>query len=384
MIDNVSIWQLYIKTLSNWAQVSARDVFSVTAINTFSDLGNADPAVNNWSTYQLGDSIPAPNGNYSPRSSLFVSYWLYLTYRLEALGPAPLGLLGGTPKAAPDFEKYRQLVQALHPGRVTANNTFASTAMASGNTLNTLHENIRQRFENQAPALYEALDRCRRAGLQEPSDFNMACANTVQCTARCPSYSLAQWPQMLDEWRHRPLQTFLGRPRLNLFDRIKVNLPAAGQRPLSLLGQPAFIGIKPEADKRVSSAVSMSLSLERFGSFAIKPAPWFDPGQLDRARPKPIPDGPDFLGPQGAMGLLPAQAVLGFRPNLVLHASSQPHAQALADNVTRIGPFSVNATAMLSVAEGSPGSCGDVDVHFDSQQSDLPVLLGVISHRALA
>ncbi|WEK31848.1 MAG: hypothetical protein P0Y58_06525 [Candidatus Pseudomonas phytovorans] len=382
MLDSPTIWQLYINTLSDWAQVPARDVFSVTAINTFSDLGDISPAVSNLSMFQLGNSVPAPGSNYSPRSSLFVSYWLYLTYRLQALGSAPQSLFGAT-RPAPDFELYRQLVNSQHPGNVTVNYAYASNAAATSGMLNTVHEQFKDHFASRAPALYKALDGCRRANLQQVSDLNMLCADNALAGTRCPLYRVAQWPQMLHEWRYRPALSLFGKPMLKVLDRVKIDLanttPAMSGRAFAALGQPEFITLNPEASPMACSAVSMSLAMERFGTYAINPGPWFDMSQLDRSQAKPSPDAPDFLGIQGAMGLLPVQALIGFRPTLTLHVSSLAHAQSLADSVTRVGPFAVKAAATLRLAAGSTG---EVNIDFDSQDCDLPVLLGVVSRRA--
>lgn len=340
MPNDSSIWQLYQQTLTEWAQVASGELLSITAINTFSDLGSADPGIRNWSIYQLGNAIPAPTPSYSPHSDLFSAYGVYLDYLLSSAPP-------------------------LHPA---VPGTSPAIPVAP---------------------LPMALEQYRLASLQQPTAVNMA-ANAAQASALfCPSYRLDNWDQTLPTWRNstavlkgpRAYQRLLHRARIRVSP---VPQPALPGQTLGGAQWPPFIERHPNTSLQSTSPptgdtwVEMDLSVEQFGRFPLSPGAWFNPALFDPGR-YPLPaTAPDFFSANGAIGLLPKGALVGFRPNMTLTAHSLAQAQDLASNVIRIGPFHVQATAVITGA-----GTGEVTVHFAAQDSDIPVLLGVLSQPPL-
>lgn len=397
MANDPSIWQLYGQTLAGWADVASTSVLSLAGINTFSDLGSADIGRCNWSIYQLGNALPAPTGSYSPHGDWFGAYWLYLSYLLQA-APAPAATTplsnrpAALPPAAPDFQRYRQLLMALrNPPSATLR---AARTPSPASALAQAHQDLTQSLASTAPQVVGALNLCWLASQQDPTSLNMP-VSIATGTARCPTFSLAQWAQAWKTWnappllRASPARVLLTGATVPLAPIASGNLraqppggwPAFIGLSIATPAQPALRGLASNAST-AGTSVSLSMALAQFGSFALTPGGWFNPAFLDASHYSAPSDAPDFFSANGALGLLPSHALVGLGPQLTLRASNPTQAEQLADTVTRIGPFSVQASTTVQLPPDASGSSGQVDIHFDAQDSNVPVLLGVVSQPA--
>ncbi|MEB0046824.1 MULTISPECIES: hypothetical protein [unclassified Pseudomonas] len=387
------MWQLYTQTLAHWAHVTGSEIFSVAAIDTFSDLGSPDTGVCNWSIYQLGNGIPSPNGSYSPHSGLFSSYWVYLSYLLQDAAPSPLLLQANAHTAAApiNFEHYRQLLLATRASQTAGAQTGLRTANTTTNaaSLAAAHQSLKSACNACAPQIITAMDQCWLASLQQPTSLNMTAGTADTTIFQCPGYTLEQWAQTLPVWRGNGL--LRSSAPMTLLDSVAINLPSSSSHTvltqmLTAADWPAFIELSAANTRSIalsnlsSTSITMSLSVEQFSRFALSASAWFNANFFDGARYPIPPAAADFFSANGAIGLLPSHAVVGFRPHLTLRASNLAQAQGLANSVTRIGPFNVQATATVQLPAGASGSSGAVDIHFDARDSNLPVLLGVISN----
>ncbi|WP_454876235.1 hypothetical protein [Pseudomonas farris] len=401
MQSDSSIWQLYRQALSNWAHVTGSDVLSVAAIDTFSDLGSPDTGLCNWSIYQLGNGIPSPTGSYAPHSGLFSSYWIYLSYLLQDVAPVPVHLQenASAPPPQVNFERYRQLLLTTLPPQtaIAQNGLCPASSTPSTTDLAAVHQSMTSTFINRAPQIIKALNQCWLASLQEPTALNMVVSTADATASRCPGFTLEQWAQTLPSWRGSGLSALRSNAPTALLNAVDIVLPSVpdstlGAQLLTTADLPSFIGLNLASPMHTAmcslanlsnTSVTMSLSLEQFGSFALSPAAWFDADFFDGSRYIAPPNAADFFSENGAIGLLPSHAVIGFRPHLTLRVSNLAKAQDLANSVTRIGPFNLQATATVQLPADAGGSSGEVDIHFDAQDSNLPVLLGVISRQVL-
>lgn len=344
-----TLWQLYEQTLANLAQVAPGEVFSITALNTYTDLGSPIPAICNASIYQLGNGIPVSTGTYSIHSGVFTAYWIYLSYLLEAAQPLTLAAAGTV-----DFGLYRQLVSTLTPSNPS------QAALLNSTPLSQTHQHLMTTLGPSVPTICAALDQCWLAMQPEKVATNMwvqLAPNAAQYLY--PGYALENWSDTFAQW-----QTCLA--PVAVLDAISVNVPQSA---------PSFIQVDTAslAAQGGTTTLSLSVSMDAFGTFNLIPAAWFDTRFFDASR-YPLPAGaPPFLALDGPLGLLPARAVLGFRPNLKLRASTLQTAQQVASNVSRIGPFSVQAGAVTGAGSDQ------FDIELDSTDIDIPVLLGVIS-----
>ena len=346
-----TLWQLYDQTLANLAQVAPGEVFSITALNTYTDLGSPIPAICNASIYQLGNDIPVPTGTYSLHSGVFTAYWIYLSYLLEAAQPASVANVNASPV---DFDRYRQLVSTSTPPNPLQAQQLNSTPLSQ------THQHLMATLGPSVPEICAALNQCWLAMQPEKVATNMG----VQLAAGAPQYlypgyALENWSATFAQWQARVAP-------VAVLDAVSVNVPESA---------PAFIQVDTAslAALEDTTTLSLSVSMQAFGTFSLSPAAWLDPGFFDATR-YPLPAGaPPFLALDGPLGLLPLKAVLGFRPCLKLRASTLQSAQQLASNVSRIGPFSVQAGAVTSAGSDQ------FDIELDSTDIDIPVLLGVIS-----
>ncbi|AEI82752.1 hypothetical protein CNE_BB1p13530 (plasmid) [Cupriavidus necator N-1] len=413
MLSDHALWRLYADAIANHAGVAAPDLFSPAAVTSFSGLGDAQPAVVNWSIFQLGNGIPASAGAYASRSGLFTAYWLCLSFLVEAaasmtrrgpLRPAALGDLLST-----DLARYRRLLQARHlPLHGIAGRAVADAAPQDGQRAGLLgaHDALIATLDGRAPALSVAMNRCLIASLPEASELNMAASLYAGSTEFCcPRYSLGGWATGLGAWRSSPADlppalsltlpspTTLASPRGLPATLGASAAPAAAPTPDPFVGAgwPAFLGLHmPNASAAVAERPALqrtaadglleglTLTLAGFGVFPIQPGNWFDAELLEGGHATLPAGAPDFFGMDGALGLLPARAVIGFRPRLSLRAANSRLAQELAASVASIGPFSIRRAPAMAAALACSG-CTGTEVRFDASDSNTPVLLGVIS-----
>ncbi|WDU63102.1 hypothetical protein LRS56_00455 [Pseudomonas poae] len=379
MLTDQSLWQLYIQAVSRQAGLMPNEVFSVAGFNTFSGLGSPASEICNWCIYLLGNGIPTANATYAAQSGVFSAYWIYLSYLLQrATQPR---LLARAPAAnAVDFEEYRQLISAhlATPPAARANRLFSTGT----DPLASAHRGLLSTLGPRAPEIAAALNQCWLAAQPEKVESNMWAQITDGAQPfLCPGYALDNWSSTFASWLNRSAGT-----PVRVFEQLGMGLPDPAQgnarRLLSTNPWPAFFQSTPTATPLLALAqpqapsMSMSLAMSAFESFPLLAQRWLDRSFFDAER-YPLPTGaPPFLSADGPLGLLPSRAVIGFQPSLTLRASSGPTARQLANNLNRIGPFAVQASASTAVPVANNAS--QVDLHFDASDSNVPVLLGVV------
>ncbi|MBP0622447.1 hypothetical protein [Cupriavidus consociatus] len=419
MLSDQALWRLYADAIASHAGTAAPELFSPAAVTSFSGLGDAQPAVVNWSIFQLGDGIPPSTGAYASRSGLFTAYWLCLSYLVEAAatsGTQRGPLRPATPGNAlsTDLARYRRLLQSLQlpisgiAGRNGASSAVAGVATQDGERAGLLdaHDAVAATLDGRAPALGAAMNRCLLASLPQASELNMAASLYAGSTEFCcPRYSLDGWATGLGAWRSSPadlppaLSLSLPSPAMLAGPRsLPATLEASAApavaptpEPFAGAGWPAFLGLRmpnasaavaepPALQRATASGVveGLTLTLAGFGVFPIQPGDWFDAGLLEGGHATLPAGAPDFFGMGGALGLLPARAVIGYRPRLSLRAASGQLAKELAASVASIGPFTVRREPAMAAALACSG-CTGMEVRFDASDSNTPVLLGVIS-----
>ncbi len=82
-VPNQQVWSAYADALLNQATSgnfdSKKQTFSVAGQSLNVDLGNADSEIINANVFNLGNTIPAAGGAYTPAGSLIGSYNSFLT-----------------------------------------------------------------------------------------------------------------------------------------------------------------------------------------------------------------------------------------------------------------------------------------------------------------
>lgn len=399
MLTDQSIWQLYTQTLSNQAQLTEGQVFSVAGLNTYSGLGNPLYDICNWCIYLLGNGVPSPSGTYSPHSGLFSAYWLYLSYLLQSAATWPSRQLTAGPAApdATDFEQYRQLLST----RLAMPPAHRARLFSTGiDPLASAHHALTSALNPRAPAIVAALNQCWLASQQEANAINMPVRMSDGAMAfLCPGYVLENWAMTFLNWKSDSTTSVR-----TILENIGISLPTPAPQLRAASASapqpwPSFVELyaappatihqsRPSLPNSYKASISLELSMEALDCFVLTPAAWLNRELFDAPRYPLLPGAPPFLDANGPIGLLPTRVMIGFRPNLTMHTDSAQLAEYLADSVTRIGPFDVKATAHPVIA--SAGNPGVLDIHFDSTNSDVPLLLGVISappapvHRSIA
>jgi len=388
VLTDQSIWQLYTQTLSNQAQLTEGQVFSVAGLNTYSGLGSPLNDICNWCIYLLGNGVPSPSGTYSPHSGLFSAYWLYLSYLLQSAAARPSSQLTAGPAVpnATDFDQYRQLLST----RLTMPPVSSARLFSTGvDPLASTHQALTSALSSRAPAIVAALNQCWLASQQEANVINMPVRMSDGATAfLCPGYALENWATTFLNWKSASTTNVR-----TVLEDISLGLPtpapqlrtasASAPQPwpsfLELYAAPsaAIPQSRPILTSAYNVSIRLELSMEALDCFVLTPAAWLDRELFDAPRYPLLPGAPPFLDANGPIGLLPTRVMIGFRPNLTMHTDSAQLAEYLAGSVTRIGPFGVQASTHAVIA--SAENPGTLDVHFNSTNSDVPLLLGVIS-----
>ena len=367
-----------------------------------------DARQDNWTIFGLGNVVPAQQGTYSPAGAFWSAYWVFLAYAIAGLQQRTLSVTAGQDSTSTtDLGKFSADYQAalsrwhdtglasgpggqplgplITPG-ITAVPPPPDGTRVSG--LDQVHDNVVAALQNlgagEASELALALEACREAGLQEPSDNAMPCLpGGVAEPVFAPAYVLDGYREALAAWRV-PADP-AGPPSTVVVLDGATNAAKTGDQPDPPLG-PDLASL-PFLNAHQAGAVAVSnaglsrikLGFRGLGSFAVTPGPWYQEALLARYAKEGTPGAPTFFGEGGILALLPRAVLLGFGPSVELIADDAESCRVLADSVRSVGPLRVSdasGPAHVCLAETA-----DTRLVYAAEEDTLPVLLGVLCER---
>jgi hypothetical protein len=407
-----NLWRAYAEWLARQATdgrgCSDREHFAVSSLLLTAALGNVDARQDNWTIFGLGNVVPAQQGTYSPASAFWSAYWVFLAYAIAGLQQQALSDAAGQDTAPiADLGRFSADYQAAlsrwhdsgltgGPGgqpvgqRITPDlsSVLAPPVPTGGAGLDPVHNDVVAALQGlgagEASELASALEACREAGLQEPSENAMPCLpGGVAEPVFTPAYSIEGYLKALAAWRTptdpaAPPSTVVVLDGAT--DPAKTAEPPATPLGPDLAHLPFLNAHQAGAVTVANAGLSrVKLGFRGLGSFAITPGPWYQEALLARYAKETTPGAPTFFGEAGILALLPRAVLLGFGPSVELITDDAEACRVLADSVRSVGPLRVSdasGPAHVCLAETA-----DTRLVYAAEEDTLPVLLGVLCER---
>jgi hypothetical protein len=432
-VTDQQVWSAYADALLNQATSGSFDAkkqtFSVAGQSLNVDLGNADSEIINANVFNLGNTIPAAGGAYTPDSSLIGSYnsflnWIeldadlnpnlqsqlnnaaaavsanqtnFIKVQTDAIGAWTTYKAINPTIAFSDYarenypvygeaknsltgaiSKYEQLAnQAYGPDYQTIVAARAKTSFTGGAQDVTLQNiyNMKAKLGSSAPA---GSGPAVLPG-QSPPPPTSSLIDTYT-----PGFTLPAFTTAYQEW-----QTASGANKLEGWSiTIDSNSVAtdwskfgwsAGLQASFPVGAFFSIDVSAQASYQSTkfnlktSAFSFKVEYTGTGLFTVGSNLWFDPGIIKNFGGKLRSGAPDFFNhASGSLARAPAQVLIGFEPKLTLSLSNsdyttfQSQFQESATVAVKFGPFTLGSATQSVYSDKS-------SMQFNSDSSTITV-----------
>ncbi|MHA6287176.1 hypothetical protein [Maricaulis sp. CAU 1757] len=440
------VWKQYATQLKQAVSTGTFDPnvqgLSFASANLSVDLGNSDPQVAAEYVYQIGNTIPAASPSYIEMSDLVSSYETFLdnidlggdpnpnldsqiNVAATAMNAAQNNMSAVQTKAMTGWTQYKQIapditfaayVQSQYPTFIEARNAL-SGAVSKWQQLMTQRYGAGYEVIAQARNMLSAASGANDITMQTP--YNMAVKTGTIAPAGgtpelpganpsppasslvssfAPAFAIDGFNAKYQEWQAASTNGTKGQV-------IKFDGSATSQSwkdfgwAVSAEGgfDDFFINVEVSTSTQKDTHTfdyshtdfSFEAAFTGLGVFKLSPGKWFQQGLIQNYHNKLLKSAPDFFGPKGSLGRIPAYAVIAFEPQITLTLSNADYSylkSAFKTETTTsvsIGPFRIGGAKHSAYANSK-------DVKFDDNsntislgpiKSTLPILLGVISSK---
>ena len=409
-VTNQQVWSAYAEELLNLATSGAFDAkkqtFSVAGQSLMVDLGNVDPEIINANVFNLGNSIPAAGGAYTPESNLIGAYnsflnWIQLNPDINPNLQSQLNtsaaavtanqtnfieVQGKAIQAWKDYQpidpniafsdyarehypvygtartslngavlQYEQVCnQAYGPDYQTIVAARAKTSFTNGAQDVTLPNiyNMKVKFGSSAPA---GSGPAVLPG-QDPQPPATALIETY-----APGFTLPALKTAYEEWQKASVNNKLDGWSIEIDSNsvatdwrkfgwsagLQASFPVGEFFSVNIKGQASY---QEEKFNLKSSKFSFKVEYTGTGLFTVSSNRWFDRSIIKNYGDKLRSDAPDFFHQaSGSLARAPAQVLIGFEPKLTLSLSNtdystfQSQFQESATVAVKFGPFTIGS-----------------------------------------
>ncbi|WP_026353891.1 hypothetical protein [Woodsholea maritima] len=440
------VWGQYasqlLQTVTTGQFDPSKQGMNFASANLSVDLGNSDPDVVNEYIYQIGNAIPAASPSYTPQSDLVSSYQVFLdnidlggdtnpnldsqiNIAASSMNTAQTNYADVQGKAITGWTQYKQIapnitfpayVQSQYPTYIQARNAL-SASTSKWQQLMTQKYGAGYEVIAQARDMLSVSSGANDITLQTPYNMGVKTGTIAPAgstpvlpgatpatpassliSSFAPAFSIDGFTQKYQEWQTASASGQTG--QVIKFDSSST-AESWNHFGWSASGSGGFDDWFVDVEVQHSSssdthtfdyknqAFSFEAAFTGLGAFMLTPGKWFQRGLIQNYHNKLLKNAPDFFGPNGSLGRIPTQAIIGFEPKITLtlsHSDYQYMNSVFKSETTtsiNIGPFSIGSAHHSYYANKT-----DVQFHDDSNtivigpvKSTLPLLLGVISEK---
>jgi len=430
-LTSQNAWSAYAKAILDQATSGQFDpktqTFSLAGQTLNVDLANADTEIINANVFEIGNTIPAAGGAYTPSSSLISSYFSFLNWiklqgdpnpnlqsqinlAASAIQPAQDNYISVQTKAVAAWTAYKAIDSAISfPDYVrTQYPTYGQAKLALDAAQSKYNQLMQQAygpdyqtivaaqgkagFDGAQALLKNTLNMPVKLGSSAPAGSgapvlpgqNPPTTPSSLISTYAPGFTLdSAFTAKYQEWQTYSVQ------QPPVFNGLKIRLDAsssaanwsdfgwsAAANARFPVGWFTAVYVSGQASYKEQTfdytASNFSFEVEFLGSglFPIFSNLWFDLGIVKNYGNSLRQGHPNFFRENGTLARIPAQVLIGFQPKITMTVSASDYSnfksqfQQSANIAYKFGPFTIGSVSESSYSDKSKVTFNDSNNSF--------------------